>query len=54
MTRVLGAILAGGQSRRFGSDKAVASWRGEPQLLSSSASGPAINPGHCGILRARH
>lgn len=28
MTRLLGAILAGGQSRRFGSDKAEALWRG--------------------------
>lgn len=27
--RLLGAILAGGQSRRFGSDKAQATWRGE-------------------------
>lgn len=30
MTRLLGAILAGGQSRRFGSDKAEALWRGKP------------------------
>lgn len=30
MTRVLGAILAGGRSSRFGSDKAEALWRGKP------------------------
>ena len=30
MTRLLGAILAGGRSRRFGSDKAEALWRGKP------------------------
>lgn len=28
MTRVLGAILAGGAARRFGADKALALWRG--------------------------
>lgn len=30
MTRLLGAILAGGRSSRFGSDKAEALWRGKP------------------------
>lgn len=30
MTRLLGAVIAGGQARRFGSDKALASWRGRP------------------------
>jgi len=28
LTEILGAILAGGQARRFGSDKAQATWRG--------------------------
>ena len=28
LTEILGAILAGGQARRFGSDKAHATWRG--------------------------
>lgn len=30
--KILGAILAGGQSRRFGSDKAVALYQGKPLL----------------------
>ena len=32
LTRILGAILAGGQSRRFGSDKAHALFKGEPLI----------------------
>lgn len=32
MTRLLGAVLAGGRSSRFGSDKAMALWRGKPLL----------------------
>lgn len=32
MTRILGAILAGGRSSRFGSDKALALWEGETLL----------------------
>jgi molybdopterin-guanine dinucleotide biosynthesis protein A len=32
VTRLLGAILAGGQSRRFGSDKAMASHAGRPLI----------------------
>jgi len=32
MTRLLGAILAGGQSSRFGSDKAMAPWNGRPLI----------------------
>ncbi|QYE34532.1 molybdenum cofactor guanylyltransferase [Polymorphobacter sp. PAMC 29334] len=32
MTGVLGAILAGGASSRFGSDKAMAEWRGKPLI----------------------
>jgi molybdopterin-guanine dinucleotide biosynthesis protein A len=30
--KILGAILAGGQSRRFGSDKAAATWNGKALL----------------------
>ncbi len=30
--RILGAVLAGGKGRRFGSDKALALWNGEPLL----------------------
>jgi molybdopterin-guanine dinucleotide biosynthesis protein A len=32
VTRLLGAVLAGGQSSRFGSDKALALWQGKPLL----------------------
>ena len=32
MTGVLGAVLAGGASSRFGSDKAMAVWRGRPLI----------------------
>lgn len=35
--RLLGAILAGGQSRRFGSDKAVAVWRGSTLIDHAAA-----------------
>jgi molybdopterin-guanine dinucleotide biosynthesis protein A len=44
MTRILGAILAGGQSRRFGSDKALALWEGETLLDRVVASlGPQVD-----------
>lgn len=36
MTR-LGALLAGGQSRRFGSDKALAVWDGRPLIAHAAA-----------------
>lgn len=32
MTRLLGAVLAGGRSSRFGSDKAMAPWQGRPLI----------------------
>lgn len=32
MTRILGAVIAGGRSSRFGSDKAMALWRGVPLI----------------------
>lgn len=35
--KTLGAVLAGGQSRRFGSDKAAALYRGEPLLAHALA-----------------
>jgi molybdopterin-guanine dinucleotide biosynthesis protein A len=31
--KILGALFAGGQSRRFGSDKALALWQGQPLLV---------------------
>lgn len=34
---VLGAVLAGGRSRRFGSDKAAASFRGQPLIAHTLA-----------------
>lgn len=37
---VLGALLAGGQSRRFGSDKARADWQGRPLLHWAAAALP--------------
>jgi molybdopterin-guanine dinucleotide biosynthesis protein A len=33
---VLGAVLAGGRSSRFGSDKALATWRGKPLLAHAT------------------
>jgi molybdopterin-guanine dinucleotide biosynthesis protein A len=43
---ILGAVLAGGMSRRFGTDKATALWRGRP-LLSHAAD--ALAP-HCDLV----
>jgi molybdopterin-guanine dinucleotide biosynthesis protein A len=34
---VLGCVLAGGRSQRFGSDKAVARWRGQPLIAHAIA-----------------
>lgn len=34
---ILGAILAGGQARRFGSNKALACWKGEPLIAHVAA-----------------
>lgn len=31
-SRIIGAVLAGGRSRRFGSDKALAEWRDKPLI----------------------
>ena len=45
MTR-LGAILAGGRARRFGSDKALATWQGRPLIVHAAA---ALRP-HCAAL----
>ena len=38
MTRLLGAVLAGGRSSRFGSDKADALWRGRPLVEHAAES----------------
>jgi molybdopterin-guanine dinucleotide biosynthesis protein A len=38
---VLGAVLAGGRSSRFGSDKALAVWRGKP-LIAHAADALAV------------
>lgn len=35
--RILGAVLAGGESRRFGSDKALAAYRGAPMIEHATA-----------------
>jgi len=51
---ILGAVLAGGQSRRFGSDKAVALWHGVP-LIEHACATAALVADHvivCGSARA--
>lgn len=35
--KILGALFAGGQSRRFGTDKALALWQGQPLLAHALA-----------------
>ncbi len=41
--RLLGAVLAGGKATRFGSDKMLAQWRGQPLI----AHGLALLAPHC-------
>lgn len=44
MTRLLGAVIAGGQSSRFGSDKAAALWQGKPLIEHVVAQlGPVVD-----------
>jgi molybdopterin-guanine dinucleotide biosynthesis protein A len=44
MSRLLGAVIAGGQSSRFGSDKAAALWQGVPLIEHVIAQlGPVVD-----------
>lgn len=44
MTRLLGAVIAGGQASRFGSDKAAALWQGKPLIEHVIAQlGPVVD-----------
>lgn len=64
--RVLGAILAGGQSRRFGSDKAMADLGGRPMIVRVAEAlapfvdaivvcgHPALPPGMAGVADRPH